>query len=84
MTNAETQAIINLNYRGGAAITPSDTGDHDFNALVAGVAGNVKVDFIDGTTAIVALAAGIPVPYKVTRVYTTSTTATGIVGLNPR
>jgi hypothetical protein len=84
MNNAETQAIINQNYRGGADITPNDTGTHNYNALVAGTAGNVKVDFVDGTTATVSLAAGIPANYKVTRVYSTGTTAGTIAGLNPR
>ena len=82
--NAIIQSVVNLSYRGGAAITPNDTGTHNYNALVAQVAGNVAVDFVDGTTATVALAAGIPANYKVTRVYSTGTTATGLVGLNPR
>ena len=72
-------------YDDGAAITPNDSGTHNYNALVAQVAGNVQVDFLNGGTAVVvALAAGIPVNYAVTRVYATNTTATGISGLNAR
>jgi hypothetical protein len=83
--NALVQAAINQNYRDGASITPDNAGTHNYNALVAGVAGNVAVDFLGGgTNIVVALAAGIPVNYKVTRVYATGTTATGIVGLNAR
>jgi hypothetical protein len=61
-------------------------GDHDFTkttrALYVGVAGNVKVDFASGGTAITltALANGWH-PIRITKVYQTGTTATSMVGV---
>ena len=48
-----------------------------------GVAGDVKVDFRGSGAAVVlpALAAGVVHPFRVSRVYSTDTTATSIVGL---
>lgn len=82
--NAVIQAAYNQNYRDGADVTKSDTGTHNYNALVAGTAGDIKVTFIDDSVATVSLASGIPVNYKVKRVWSTGTTAAKIVGLNAR
>jgi hypothetical protein len=64
------------------AVTPSDTVDlavgHTIT-LTAAVAGVAKVNFQDGSQAIVPLAAGVPNYIDVKRVLATGTTATGIV-----
>lgn len=74
-----------------AVVTPSDTvdlthpagGDQATRGLYIGGAGNVAVIFAGQTTAVVltALAVGVVHPLSVTRVLTTSTTATPIVAL---
>ena len=66
------------------AVTPSDTGSHLFNALWIGGAGSggLKVDTAGGDTVTFA---GVPVgwfPVAVTRVYSTDTNVTNIVGVN--
>lgn len=67
------------------AITPSDATDltNGTRGLYVGVTGNVKVDMLGGDTAItfVGLAAGVVHPLRVSRVYSTGTTATSIVGV---
>ena len=70
--------------KGGAAVTPSNTGDHPYMALWIGGAGSggLKVDTASGDTLTFA---GVPVgffPVAVTRVYSTGTDVTNIVGLN--
>ena len=67
-----------------AAVTPNDSVDLDppARALYIGVAGDVKVDMFGAGTAVVFTA--MPVgehPIRVTRVYSTDTTATNIVAL---
>ena len=67
-----------------AAITPSDSTAlaTPSRFLVAGVAGNVKVDTLGGETAVVVyLGLGYHLPLRVTKIYATGTTATGIVSL---
>jgi len=68
-----------------AAVTPNDGADlpNATRGPYVGVAGDVKVDFVDGGTGIIlkALAAGIVHPFRVKRVYATGTTATDIVGV---
>ncbi|WP_300019923.1 hypothetical protein [uncultured Roseobacter sp.] len=61
--------------------SPSDTGDLPMTsrALNVGTAGTLRVTTIGGTTATVYIAAGIPFPVRVTRIWQTGTTATGIV-----
>jgi hypothetical protein len=50
--------------------------------LIVTTAGDVKVTFYDGTTVTLpALVAGVIHPVCVRRVWSTSTTATGIVGV---
>jgi hypothetical protein len=65
------------------AITPSDGNDLTIytRGLMVNVAGNVVVDFVtSGTSITLTLLAGIVYPFHVKRVYSTSTTATGITG----
>ncbi len=66
------------------AVTPSNSVDLTTaaRALYIGVAGDVKVDMVGGETAVTFTA--VPVgflPVRVTRVYATGTTATGIVAV---
>lgn len=67
------------------AITPNDSTDltHVTRGIYVGVTGNVKVDMFGTGTAItfVGLAAGVIHPIRATRVYSTDTTATSIVGV---
>lgn len=62
--------------------TANDGADLAFNtrALVVGVAGNVKLTDPDGNTDIFALPAGV-IPIRAQRIWLTSTTATGLVGI---
>ena len=61
------------------AVTPSDTLDCKPGLLYVGVAGDVKVDLLDGDTVILKnMVQGIVHPIYVKRVYSTSTTATNI------
>lgn len=73
-------------FRAAKAITPDDDAvfpDHEIpRALYATGAGNVRVSLIDSPDPIVLpMVAGIPLPGRVTRVWATDTTATGIVGV---
>jgi len=71
----------------GAVVTPSDTVNLlvTTRGLLVGVAGNVSVEMMGvGTTSpnhtvVIPVSAGIIYPIRVTRVNSTSTTATGIV-----
>ena len=84
-TNAVTQGVRNLSYTDATAITPDNSGTHEFNSVCATVAGVITVDLVGGSTNVaVPIGAGLPVNYKISRVYATGTTATGIVGLNAR
>lgn len=51
-------------------------------ALNVATSGTVVVTTLEGQTGSVTIAAGIPFPIRVTRVWSTGTTATGIVGLS--
>jgi hypothetical protein len=66
-----------------AAVTPHNTNDIiETYSLYIGGAGALKVDMSDGSTqTFTAVAAGSVVPIAVTRVYSTGTTATGIIAL---
>jgi hypothetical protein len=71
----------NAPYRRGAAVTPNDgTAIEETHALSVSVAGNVNVQFPNGSTAILPLPAGTT-KLAVTKVLSTSTTATGIAAL---
>lgn len=67
------------------AVTPHDTNDltTTTRGLYVGVTGDVKVDMADTGTAVVftAMAAGVIHPLRVTRVYSTDTTATNMVAV---
>ena len=63
------------------ALTPSDTVDlinGACRALHVNTAGNVKMTDARGNIVTLTLAAGAPVPYSATRVWSTGTTAAGI------
>ena len=68
-----------------AAVTPADGADlaNATTALFVGGAGAVKVDMVGGTTAVTltGVLAGSVLPLRVSRVYSTGTTATNIVAL---
>jgi len=66
-----------------AEITPSDTVDIDVTSGIrVNVTGNVQMIFWGGATVTLLLVGGIDYPYRVTRVYATDTTATGIYRLD--
>jgi len=68
-----------------AAVTPNDGSDlaNSSTALFVGGAGAVKVDMVGGTTGVTltGVVAGSVLPIRVSRVYSTGTTATNIVAL---
>lgn len=69
---------------GGFSITPNDSTDLSISTrgLYVGVTGDVKVDFVNGTSVtFVGLAAGVIHPIRARRVYSTGTTATSLVGV---
>ncbi len=69
---------------GAVAITPHDSNDltDPCSGFYVGVAGAVKVITASGETVTFAnVVAGIVVPLAITRVFSTGTAATGIVGL---
>ena len=58
------------------------TGENVLMGLYVGTGGNVKVDFADGGTAVLYnLSNGAQVAYVISKVYSTDTTASNIVGL---
>lgn len=65
------------------AVTPSDSAnlDHPSRALNVAASGAVRVTMVSGMTGTVYVAAGVPFPVRVTRVWQTGTTATGIAAL---
>ena len=65
-------------------ITPNDSVDltHVTRGLYIAAAGTLKVDFEDsGTVVLSGLVAGTVYPFAVSRVYSTDTTISGVVGL---
>jgi hypothetical protein len=71
-------------YDGGASVTQSDTtadAAGPFAGLMVQVAGLVKLTTVRGYTITVSAAVGIVVPIAVQRVWSGTTTATGITGL---
>ena len=70
-------------YKNATAVTPNDSTDltDPAKVLIASGAGNVKVTTEGGQTVTIGVAAGIPLNLAVRRVYSTDTTATGIVVL---
>lgn len=77
-------SILATTYDGGAAVTQSDTTADPagpFAGFIVQVAGLVKLTTVRGQTITVSAAVGIPVPIAVSRIWTSTTTATGISGL---
>jgi hypothetical protein len=75
---------VQESYRGGVAITPNDTTlVAPTRGLYIGGAGNITVDFADGTSGILLTApvVGAIIPVSVIRVKATGTTATAILAL---
>lgn len=68
-------------YEHAKALGGSDTAfSPAFDAILVGVAGNVKIDTVGGETVILPLPVGIS-QIRGTKIYTGSTTATGVFGL---
>lgn len=68
----------------GFTITPSDGADlaKATRAIYVGGAGSIRATFVGGgTVTFTGLQAGVAYPFRVSRVFSTSTTATGLVGL---
>ena len=64
------------------AVTPDDTGANIYKMLYVGGAGNVKIkDQAGNTTTFVSVPAGQYIFCQTQLVYSTDTTATGIVGI---
>lgn len=64
-------------------VTPADDGTHNYLGLFVGTGGSVKVDMKGTGAAIVFVSVpdGSFLPIQVSRVYSTDTTASNIVGL---
>lgn len=71
-------------YSDAVAITTSDTASNNFMDVYVGGAGNVKVTTAKGTDVTFS---GVPVGFKigieVSKVWSTGTTATNLVGFRP-
>jgi hypothetical protein len=82
-----TPGISNVSERAGAAVTPADGTDlpnGPCRAVYVTGAGNVNVNLASGGTAVLTgLSAGQIVEVNVSRILSTSTTATGIYALYP-
>ena len=79
-----TARTVESSYRGGVAVTASDTTViAPTRGLYIGATGNVTVDFADGSTNVLltAPALGIVIPISVVKVKATGTTASGIVAI---
>jgi len=66
------------------AVTPSDSVDLSYvsRAVYVGASGNVKVVMADsGTVTFVGVPAGATLPIRVSRIWSTGTTATNIIAL---
>jgi len=69
--------------RSARAITPSDTTTFDpTRGLYIGTSGDLRIQMSDNTiVTLIGVAGGGIHPFSVVKVYATSTTATGIVGV---
>jgi hypothetical protein len=66
------------------SVTPNDSTDLAISSrgVYVGASGDLKVDMVGGgTVTFVGLAAGVVHPLRVKRIYSTGTTATGIIGV---
>ena len=70
-------------FRGAASITPSDSADltDPISAIYVGGTGAIKVDMVSGETVVFAAVSVGVFPIAVTRVYSTGTAATNMIGL---
>lgn len=70
-------------YRGGVAVTPSDTTVLEpTRGIYVGGAGNISLGMADGSMMVLtAIQIGVIHPLSVTRVLATSTTATVVVAI---
>jgi hypothetical protein len=72
-------------YDGAVAVTPSDTLNDPggpFAGLYTGSGGNIKItDPVGNSTVLAGTAAGVVLPIRCVRVWSTGTAATGVVGL---
>lgn len=75
--------LIDASARSASAVTPNDSTDIDATkALYVGTTGNIKVIMADGGSAVTFTNCAVGYhPLRVTRVYSTDTTASGIVAL---
>lgn len=66
------------------SVTPDDTRDlpHASRAISVAQAGLVQVTTVNGSIGQVYIAAGVPFPLRVQRIWATGTTATDIVALS--
>ncbi len=66
-----------------AEVTPNDSADLAVvaRAISVGTSGTVQVTTVGGDTGALYIAAGVPFPVRVRRVWATGTTATDIVAL---
>lgn len=69
--------------RSAAEVTFNDSSlINPTRAIYVGSTGNVKVDFVDGTTVTFSsVSAGTLLPIRVNKIYSTGTTATDIIAL---
>lgn len=70
-----------MKYQGLIAVTPSDGTNQHYEGFTVSVDGNVKVTDALGATNTLLCLAGVFYPLEVTRIWSTGTTATGILGL---
>jgi len=77
---------MNTQWTTGVSVTPNDSQDVGFLALlVGGTGGTLRIQMRDSQAAgpvTLTVAAGIIYPVAVTRVYATGTTAIAVVGFN--
>lgn len=77
--------ILAVTYEQAYAVTQSDTladPSGPFAALFTGAGGTIKLTTINGQTVTLAsVAAGIVMPIATQRVWSSTTTATGVIGL---
>lgn len=66
-----------------ASVTPNDAADLAWatRAIAVTGTGTVRLTTVDGSQGTIHVAAGVPFPIRVRRIWATGTTATGIVAL---
>ncbi|PWJ12890.1 spike base protein, RCAP_Rcc01079 family [Jannaschia seohaensis] len=86
MTDKFSKHVTGLDSPASAlqAVTPDDATDLPLasRAIAVAQAGDVRVTTVDGSIATIYVAAGMPFPVRVARIWATGTTATGIVALS--